>query len=61
MHERTYGSLNVRSQTNPDITIPRCALCFAKMILRKGNPRNMRFITPDLQEQVAGEVVVDCF
>ncbi|CAE7765299.1 unnamed protein product, partial [Symbiodinium necroappetens] len=50
-----------RSQTNPDITIPRCASCFAKMVLRKGNPRNMRFITPDLQEQAPGEVVVDYF
>eukprot|EP00439_Symbiodinium_sp_Y106_P032145 s2075_g3.t2 len=50
-----------RSQTNPDITIPRCASCFAKIILRKGNPRNIRFITPDLQEQAPGEVVVDYF
>ena len=60
-----------RSQINPDITIPRCASCFAKMILRrecfakmilrKGNPRCIRFITPDLQEQAPGEVVVDYF
>ena len=50
-----------RSQTNPDITIPRCASCFSKIILRKGNPRNVRFITPDLQEQAPGEVVVDYF